>query len=415
MTPPLKSTCVGRRGRRTAPDRPTSRRPPPRCAQEPRQVPRDGRVGGVRQAELLQADAPLARRHRIARARRGKKPSTSTLFTIVRASASVLIVPPISLRAAAEHRHRRCGAGTVAEAALPSPAAPGATARAAARRRACGPAAASRCCSSAGEREVHVVAAEQDVVADGHALEREVAVALRDTAIRVKSVVPPPTSHTRIEVADARRAGASASPLRVEPGVERGLRLLEQRDVLEARRPSAARTVSSRATASNDAGTVSSTSCVVASGVAVRDLAGSRRRAGGAGTRPRRRPARSCGTSAGAPHGRIGAAAVRRRRTTATTSPTRPAAPGSRRRACARTRRRRLLDRRSHGSARLPAGKSTSPGRYRNEGSSERAATSRGFTSCGTSRTSIEALGPRPDLRSARRARSWWCRDRSRR
>ena len=42
------------------------------------------------------------------------------------------------------------------------------------------PAASSRCCAQAREREVHVVAAEQDVLPDGDALEREIAVALRD-------------------------------------------------------------------------------------------------------------------------------------------------------------------------------------------------------------------------------------------
>ena len=46
----------------------------------------------------------------------------------------------------------------------------------------------------------------------------------------------------------------------VDPGVERGLRLLEQRDV-SSPAARAASTVSSRATASNDAGTVSTMSC----------------------------------------------------------------------------------------------------------------------------------------------------------
>ena len=49
-----------------------------------------------------------------------------------------------------------------------------------------------------GQGEVHVVAAEQDVLADGQAGQDEVAALRRSTAIRVKSVVPPPTSQTRM-------------------------------------------------------------------------------------------------------------------------------------------------------------------------------------------------------------------------
>jgi hypothetical protein len=62
----------------------------------------------------------------------------------------------------------------------------------------------------ARQREVHVVAAEQDVLADGHALERQIAVPLR-TAIRLKSVVPPPMSHTSTR-SPTSRAGASRRP-----------------------------------------------------------------------------------------------------------------------------------------------------------------------------------------------------------
>jgi hypothetical protein len=52
------------------------------------------------------------------------------------------------------------------------------------------------------------------------------------TAIRLKSVVPPPTSQTQHEIADL-DAAPPAVPERVEPGVERRLRLFEQRHLFE--------------------------------------------------------------------------------------------------------------------------------------------------------------------------------------
>ena len=94
----------------------------------------------------------------------------------------------------------------------------------------------------------------------------------------------------------------------VEPGVERRLRLLEQRDVLEAGLPRRLARVSSRATASNDAGTVRRTSCSVerVAGVVVPDAGVPRGRempevAADASTGDRLRHL------VGAPHGRIGA------------------------------------------------------------------------------------------------------------
>ena len=47
-----------------------------------------------------------------------------------------------------------------------------------------------------GQGQVHVVAAEQDVLADGQARQRR-SPSCSVTAISVKSVVPPPTSQTR--------------------------------------------------------------------------------------------------------------------------------------------------------------------------------------------------------------------------
>ena len=63
----------------------------------------------------------------------------------------------------------------------------------------------------ARERQVHVVAAEQDVIADRDALERQVAVALADgDQAEVGGAAADVADQD--EVADARRAGASASP-----------------------------------------------------------------------------------------------------------------------------------------------------------------------------------------------------------
>ena len=55
------------------------------------------------------------------------------------------------------------------------------------------------------------------------------------TAIRLKSVVPPPMSHTSTR-SPTRTLRRQPSPERVDPGVERGLRLFEQRDVFETGR-----------------------------------------------------------------------------------------------------------------------------------------------------------------------------------
>ena len=73
------------------------------------------------------------------------------------------------------------------------------------------PAASSRCCSSAREREVHVVAAEQDVLADRDALEREVAVALRDGDQAEVGGAAADVAHED-QVADARLRRRQRSP-----------------------------------------------------------------------------------------------------------------------------------------------------------------------------------------------------------
>ena len=127
------------------------------------------------------------------------------------------------------------------------------------------------------------------------------------TAIRLKSVVPPPTSQTSTRSPTVTRRRQRVAE-RVEPRVERGLRLFEQRHVLEAGRlrpPAAsARAPPRRTTPARSAARPASPAPARRRR---RDVAVQRRARGAAGTRPTRRPARSAATSSGAPHGRIGA------------------------------------------------------------------------------------------------------------
>ena len=84
----------------------------------------------------------------------------------------------------------------------------------------------------AREGEVHVVAAEQDVLADRHPLEPQLAALLGhgDQAEVGRAAADVAHEH---EIADAHAAPPAIALLR-DPRVERGLRLLEQRHVPEA-------------------------------------------------------------------------------------------------------------------------------------------------------------------------------------
>ena len=84
-----------------------------------------------------------------------------------------------------------------------------------------------------GQREIEVVAAEQQVLADRHALELRVAAGRSRARIRLKSVVPPPTSQHQHQRAVAAAALGELAPVRGDPRVERRDRLLEQRQLLE--------------------------------------------------------------------------------------------------------------------------------------------------------------------------------------
>src|SRR3954454_15979412 len=85
----------------------------------------------------------------------------------------------------------------------------------------------------ARQRQVHVVAAEEDMLANRDALEREVAARLRH---RNQAEVGRPAADiaNQDEIPDS---DAPPPPVahRLEPGIERGLRLLEERDLLETR------------------------------------------------------------------------------------------------------------------------------------------------------------------------------------
>ena len=83
-----------------------------------------------------------------------------------------------------------------------------------------------------GQGQIHVVAAEQDVLADADALERQLA-AVSVTAIRLKSAVPPPTSQTST-MSPGLTWSRQPRPACGGPGVERRLRLFEQDDLPQA-------------------------------------------------------------------------------------------------------------------------------------------------------------------------------------
>ncbi len=84
-----------------------------------------------------------------------------------------------------------------------------------------------------GEGEVHVVAAEQDVIADGHAGQLQGAVLLeRGDGREIGGAAADVDDQDDVADLDL-LAPSVAVPL--DPGVERGLRLLEQGDVLDAR------------------------------------------------------------------------------------------------------------------------------------------------------------------------------------
>ncbi len=112
-----------------------------------------------------------------------------------------------------------------------------------------------------GQREVHVVAADQQVIAHGHPPQHQLTLFLGHVDQRQVGCAA-------ADVADQQRiAQLQGSPPAVaaigQPGVDGRLRLFQQHRSRQARASAASR-VSSRAAASNEAGTVSTTFCSAA-------------------------------------------------------------------------------------------------------------------------------------------------------
>ena len=288
-------------------------------AEEPGEVARDRRVGGVGQADLGQADAAPARRHVGRRARAAGTRRAGPVSSISRVS-SVLIEPPMTF----EPRPRTVTGAAFFLRSVNSvslavrQAWPSAT-----RWAASSPSIpwGKRGGHGVGQGEVHVVAAEQDVLADGQPREGQVA-PLVGHGDQGEVGRPAADVADQDDVADLHLLPPLLA-LGGEPGVEGGLRLLEQRHLLQARPWPAASVVSSRATASNEAGHGQEDVLVLqpVGGGLAGDRARSRRRAGVRGRPPRPRPARSLATSSAAVQGRIGGAAIDARRARASSWP----------------------------------------------------------------------------------------------
>ncbi len=137
----------------------------------------DRRVGGVGQADLGQADP--AARERVGRSGRSGEKAVEQHRIERLAGQFGLDRAADDLGAAAQDRDRRGGfLGVAEEGFLGGPAGVG-------RGRLAGRGRATPCPGQVrghgvGQGEVHVVAAEQDVLADGEAVEGEVAVLLAD-------------------------------------------------------------------------------------------------------------------------------------------------------------------------------------------------------------------------------------------
>ena len=214
------------------------------------------------------------------------------------------------------------------------------------------------------QREIEIVAAQQQVLADGGARELD-AVAIARHADQAE------VAGAAADVADQHHLAIEEQLARVrevvgDPGIERRGRLFEQRELRGSPASRAAITVSSRASSSNEAGTVSTMSCsrerarVAPSSQASRILARKRAETStGESTRPA-----SCES-----HGRIFAVRSTSGIRQPAISPSAPAWWAPARPARAHTRR--------------PAGPSS---RNRNDGSVRRASTRPGATNCGISR-----------------------------
>ena len=175
ITPPLNRTALAGRCA-------------PRNADK---VARDSGVGGERQAQLAQTHAPLAL-GLLAQIGAGKEAVDQHRLHVA-AQERGLDRSADDLGAAAEHHHRRLGGVAAAEQQFFCAAA------GVHQRRELPVVELGRLQPRADrvrQRQIHVVAAEQDVIADRDPLERQVAASASPTEMSEKSVVPPPTSQT---------------------------------------------------------------------------------------------------------------------------------------------------------------------------------------------------------------------------
>ena len=198
--------------------------------QKSREVPRNRRIGGVGQTDLLKPDSALTRRHLLARRYRKESVEEDAVHVVHREHCRDRAAD--QFRAAAEERDRPLAFGRVRQKRLFGDARlvpqPVQLPRVDTMARGFEPA-----LQKTREREIHVVAAEQDVIADGDAFERQLAVAFGDGDQAEVRRAAADVAHEH-EVADF-DAPAPLLPARVEPGVECRLGLFEQRDVLEPR------------------------------------------------------------------------------------------------------------------------------------------------------------------------------------
>ena len=335
----------------------------------------------VGQADLAQAGGCGGARRVASASTFGKKPSTSSASAASRLSFGL---DRAADRASCRGRGSRSGPTSAAssESSAPSRARHAWT--------------SARCCSASsglpestrcaerGEREVHVVAAEQDVIADRDALEREVAAVVANLDQREVGRAAADVAHEH-DVAGLQILAPRLAARR-EVRVERGLRLLEQRDLVEAGlarrddRQLARDRIEARGHGDEHLLLVGRLVGirVVPRRAQVREVARrrvDRRDALAALPSPRR--ARAARRETAAP-----ARCDRSPGCTATTSPTRPADAAARRRDRARTCRPRSAAAPTTAAAAARGVTSCSLGSSRNDGSVGRSATSPGPTTC---------------------------------
>ncbi len=227
-TPPLKSTAVG--CRKLAPSLAHVAQAfefgerAHLTAEERRQMPRDARVLRVRQAELRQADARAA--HRPRRALHLREEAFEDRLRQLGARQFGADRAADQLRAAARHDERHGVGGGVAEQRFLGRAARVGE-RAQLPRVGLGALRRELARDHVREREIHVVAAEQDVLADRDAMQFEIAFALDHRDQREVGRAAADIDHEN-DVADLDLLAPLAGAL-LDPAIQRGLRFFEQR------------------------------------------------------------------------------------------------------------------------------------------------------------------------------------------